>query len=91
MKPEATSGHEDSAYNSLKVSEEILLHAVTYCMAPEPLTVTQNLKVPMKSWKAAALHQLLGLGWALWSNVSSAMIYPPESCPCMVKDFLGCP
>lgn len=38
MKTEVTSDHEDFAYNSLKVSEELLLSAVTYCMAPTAQT-----------------------------------------------------
>lgn len=48
-KTEVTSDHEDFAYNSLKVSKELRLSAVIYCMAPTAqknclnVVITQNL------------------------------------------------
>lgn len=84
-----TSEHEDFAYNSLKVSERLLLSAGTYCMAPAAQTNGVNVIINPKpavissvregSWKAAAFHQLLGLGLltdvSLWGNICSLLIY----------------
>lgn len=73
-KTEVASDHEDFAYNSLKVSEELLLCAVNYSVAPTAQTNCLNVEIiPNPLILVLAIRGSCSSPSAAWPGVASQL------------------